>query len=360
MQKRILPILLVCVLALTFTGCSCDSCGATESAPSFDVTLPDTDETCEYSITKTYVGGKKDDHKVVANGTYRSVLSKSPTDPVKSLQLVNSFDMTYNTEPKTVTRDVLGRYIVNTGLRDSYRATADFRRDSLVPNSASKDFKIAQRPLYDDEEGHAKFLTDDDKLTADLPEGVLYRYAMPEGNDKYADPRGYEYTVDYAANLAQFHTTVGKTDGKTHFRDYKDERREIKISDSLRWDNEQLALLVRALAATKKKGSATFYLSSLYDSYTAGKYVRYTMSLSCGDKTKDTVVAIDPEKYYLSTKEEECKKTESGKYEVPCVTATVSISADAAGPGIEFLVIDPSVTITHRNDDGSQIGRAHV
>lgn len=322
-------------LALTATGCS-----GGDVTPSFDAEKPWQQpgyEYCEYEVQKIYVGGTED--VVVAEGTYTNeIRTTGDNSTVK-----NTFRLTYGTAPETVILTEAGQYGVHTSLTDSYEAEATFKRDSLVPVSASKNFKLAQRPLCDDSNGNV------------LPLGESAEsYTLPSPV-KYSDPRSYSYTVDYAANTAHFVTTEGTTtkntenDATTYTRNYATVEKDFNLSNNTRFDNEQLHYLVRALSNTKKKGSATFYLSNIYDSYLTGSYKRYTMSLSCADKTTDFTPQIDPEKFEMSDAEGELTKTEDGWYNVPCVQASVSLSAEQSGPPIALLVTDPSVTVAQKS-----------
>lgn len=353
MKNKIVSLIAALVLAFTLVGCSgsgSTGCGTTESAPKFDAALPwaqSNNETCTYSISKSYIPSKGDKVEV-ASGTYVTALSTLGDETT----VRNSFDITYNDNEHTKVLAETGSYVINANLSDSYSGGTTFNKDTLVPIKGDKTFTLAQRPLCDDENGFPAAMSS----RIDNPEdGVIYRYVLP-GSVKYGDPRGYSYTADYNSNATTFSTTKGTTktikegDATVYNRDYAAvEKSNLKLKNGVRYDNEQLNYVVRALQNIKAKGSATIYLTNIYDSYLNNSYVRYTMTVSCADKTKKATLSLDASKYVISDAEVEFEPDEDGKITVPCVEVTVAISSSTAGPGIKFLITDPSVTITERD-----------
>lgn len=345
MKKKIICSVFAALFALSAFGCS-----AGDATVSFDSDKPwkaSGYEVCEYEVKKVYVGGS--DEIVVAEGTYTTTLAPS-TASNDYYTVKNDFRITYNDNEHTETMDETGKMAINKGLTDTYSSEVTFRKDSMVPIAAKKSFNIAQRPLFDDENGLPAAMPE---RTDNPAEGVLFRYEMPSGA-RYSDPRGYSYEVDYAASKASLTTEKGETnkvsaDGNTYYnRDYKAVNFACDVKNNTRFDNEQLNYIVRAMSNTKKKSSGTFYLSNIYDSYVRGGYVRYTMGLSCADKTKP--VDMDASVFYIKDGETPLEATD-GKYSVPCVNATVSVSSSTPGPGISMLITDPSIDIAQKGNE---------
>ena len=359
MKKKIICIIAALTFALGAVGCSSSGstgCGTSDSAPTFDAVLPwgtANTETCSYSVVKSYIpsGG---DRVTVATGSYETALVTIGSDTT----VKNSFNITYNDDEHTKILAETGSYVINAGKTDSYSGGAVFDKDTLVPKSGNKSFTIAQRPLCDDDNG----LPETPSSRIDAPaEGVLYRYVLNNAV-KYGDPRGYEYTADYVTKSTTYSTTKGTTkkvtegDSTVYHRDYSAVTKDnIKLRNDISYDNEQLNYVVRALANLKAKGSATIYLTNIFDSYLRNSYVRYTMTVSCAEKTKKVALSLDPGKYVIADAEKEFEPDEEdGKITVPCVEVTVSISGNNAGPAIKFLVTDPSVTFAEVGDSAKK------
>ena len=362
MKKKIICIIAAFALALSVVGCSnsglsSTGCGTSDSAPTFDAVLPwgtANTETCTYSVVKSYIPSKGD--KIpVATGRYETALVTIGGDTT----VRNNFRITYNDDSHTKTLAETGSYVINAGMTDSYSGSAVFDKDTLVPKSGNKTFSIAQRPLCDDENGLPENLSSSSRIDAP-EEGVLYRYVLNNAV-KYGDPRGYSYTADYATMATTYSTTKGTTkkvtegDATVYNRDYTSvEKNNIKLKNDVRYDNEQLNYVVRALTNIKAKGAATIYLTNIVDSYLRNTYVRYTMTVSCADKTQKATLALDASKYIIADAEKEFEPDEDGNITVPCVEVTVGISGNNAGPAIKFLVTDPSVTFAEIGDSAKK------
>ena len=343
MKKKIVCILLATLFALAAVGCS-----KGDSTVSFDDAMPWANleignpnyEYTEYKIERLYVGGKED--VLVAEGKYTSELDRGGDNTT----VKNTFELTYNDNEYTAYKNERGDILRNAGLTDRYQSEVTFSNDTLTPLHAQKTQTVAQRPLTDD-------AMPDAQLT-DLPEGAVARYTLP-AQVKYADPRSYAYDADYTADKVHFTTTVGTTtqdkDNGVYYRDYYEDPKDYTIKNNTRYDNEQLAYVVRAMSECKRKGSGTFYLSNFYDSYVNDKYVRYKMSLSCADKNTSTTLSLDPAQIVISDAEGKVD-TEDGKYTISCVQASVSISSSTSGPAISLLVTDPSYTIAQTDSQG--------
>jgi hypothetical protein len=333
MKKKIICVLLSAVFAAVGFGCS-----GGDVKVSFDEKMPwDVQETCTYDVKKIYVGGKEE--TVVATGKYVTELTTTGEES----SIVNTFELKYTDSDKAESVDETGRIVKNKGLTDTYVGKAKFYRNTLVPVSAEKTFNLAQRPLCD---GEAP------KKNESSDENVNYTLTLP-ANPKYADPRGYSYTVDYKENKAVLSTDSGETSANgdgTYTRAYKKVNKNISVESTTRFDNEQLNYVVRALSNVKKKGSATFYLSNIFDSYIRGEYVRYTMSMSCAEKNVSVTPNLSPEKFLLTDSEGALDPTD-GKYSVQCVQASVGISSSTPGPAISMLITDPSITVRQRNNN---------
>lgn len=331
MKKRLICGLFTVLFAATAFGCS-----ASDINVSFDEVKPwqnSTYEYCEYTVVKTHV----ESGEAVATGKYTTELSTLGDETT----VKNTFTITYNNHEKTKTVDETGRYVLNAGLTDGYTSTVKFNSSSLAPGYAEKKFSIAQRPLTDGEMP---------ERTESPSEGVLFGYTLDSGV-KYGDPRGYSYTVDYSNNTAQLITEKGTTtqkDGK-YIRSYEQVKHDVSVAANTRFDNEQLPFVVRALTGMRKEGSATFYLSNIYDSYLSGEYKRYTMSLSCEKKGTDFTFNPSAEKFLVTDAEGERPIDDNKKYTVPCVDAQVMVSATKSGPPIRLLITDPSVIISQRD-----------
>ncbi len=331
MNKKIVCVLLATLFAFTAAGCS-----GGDVSVSFDESMPWADaayEYTEYKIERQYVGGNQD--VTVAEGTYTSELKRG----AEQTTLTNRFKLTYLDEEHAAYINERGEKLLNAGLTDTYEGTVTFLNDSLAPVSASKTQNVAQRPLTDNMPADAQ--------TEGLPDGVLSRYLLPTAV-KYADPRGYAYQADYTADTVHFTTTSGVTtedkENNRYCRDYYAVEKDYAIKGNTRYDNEQLAYVVRAMTGCKRKGSGTFYLSNFYDSFVNDKYIRYTMNLDCADKNASTTLELSPEKVYLEDAEGRVE-AEGGKYTIPCVQATVSISSATPGPAVSLLVTDPIYTL---------------
>lgn len=328
MKRRISSLLLaVCFAAIAF-GCS-----GGDVKVSFDSEKPwSVREKCTYKVERIYVGG--DENKVVASGTYTTEL----IDRGESSDITNIFTLTYNDEPETTSLDEHGKMLVNKGLTDSFTGKAQFDNNSLAPITASRVQNVAQRPL------------NDDPLPArvDNPsDGVAYSYTCDSAIKNYADPRGYTYEANYKENTAVYTTTIGSTSGNT--RSYKNTEKTVKIDDNTRFDNEQLNYVVRALSSIAREGNATFYLSSIHDSYVRDTYIRYTMSMSC-EKSFSSVDLDLPQVDFINTENQPLEKNETtGMISVQCVLANVSISSETPGPGIKFYITDPGLKVRSKN-----------
>ena len=230
MKKKIICVLLSAVFAAVGFGCS-----GGDAKVSFDEKMPwDVQETCTYDVKKVYVGGN--DEIVVATGKYVTEVTTTGEESY----IANSFELTYNDSDQAESVDETGRIVKNKGLTDSFVSTAKFSRNTLVPIEAEKTFSLAQRPLCDGEAPKKIESTD---------ENVNYTLKLP-ANVKYADPRGYSYSVKYNENKATLATDSGETtqngDG-TYTRTYKKINKDISVASNTRFDNEQLNYVVRAL-----------------------------------------------------------------------------------------------------------------
>ncbi len=338
MKKKILCALLAACMAAVGAGCS-----AGDARVNFDADKPWSNyETSTYKIERFFMDGETR-VKTVAEGTYVSTL-RSDTDKTT---VKNEFTLAYNDEPETTVMDERGNLMVNKGLTDKFNGEVTFANDSLAPVSAARNtnfsstenYGLAQRPLNDSELPALQESSD---------EGASHFFNLSSGV-KYSDPRGYSYTVDYEQNKAKYSTTSGST-SSDFVRTYKNVNTEISLAGNTRFENEQLNYVVRALSAINREGNATFYLASIHDSYARGDYVRYTMNVSC-DKNHSTVdVSLPGELKFVNPENQEIEKSENGKYSLPCVKATVSVSSETPGPGIKFYVTDPSITVIGKNN----------
>ena len=327
MKRKALCILLSLLLTATLFGCS-----GGDVSVAFSAVKPweyAGYEKCTYEVKRVYTadGGET----VVADGTYTTELTTSGD----LTSVTNKFELQYNENAHANNVDLTGRTVRNKNMKDSYESTAIFRKDSMVPvGIATKTFDIGQRPLTDGTMGARE---------NNPKEGVAYRYEM-DGADKYGDPQGDTYTINYDTNESSITTTVGSTvqeDG-VYYRNYVEKTKSFTLGSGTRYDNEQLPYLVRALANMQVKGSATFYLTNMADSYVRDAYVRHTMSLSCANKT--TAVSLEAfNDYLLYNKEGELNKNDFNEYSVPCVRASVGLSDAKSGPAIELLISDPSI-----------------
>lgn len=320
-------------------------CSAQDAKTPFDESMPwGVYEKCTYSVTKYYVDGN--DETPVATGTYVTEI-----DTAGELSTIkNSFDITYNNHDKTKAMDDSGRYALNAGLTDSYRASVECYRNTLIPNKANKTFNIAQRPLIDDKMPSKEWICDSEAAD-DVEDGAeLFKYTFPSTVTSiyYSDPRGYAYDCDYTANKAVL--TTEKASMQNNTRVYKKVKKNITPANNARFDNEQLNYVVRAISNIKSKGSAVFYLSNFYDSYINGSYVRHTINVSCAEKTKDVILKLDPRKFLLSDNEGELDVS-NNSYKVACIDAGIGLTnTNTAGPQISMLITSPSVTVTQRSN----------
>ena len=336
MKKKRIGVLLAALFAFTGTGCS-----ATDARVSFDAEKPWQQagyERCEYEIQKIFVGGGED--IVVAQGSYISELSTLGDDTT----VTNEFTLTYSDKAEATSMSETGRLIQNRGLTDASTAEVVFKKDSLVPVSAERKHTVAQRPLC---------AGDDGPVLGEKTENAdgTYSYTLPAALS-YADPRGYTYTADYEKNTAKLTTTEGNTakiSDTEYRRTYTPVEKNFTIANNTRFDNEQLAHLVRALEGTRREGSAAFYLSNFYDSYIRGEYIRYAMSLSCAEKHQNVTLDLSPDAVVFSDSEGELEHAD-GKYTVPCVQASVSISSSTPGPAVSMLITDPNITVAERSN----------
>lgn len=334
MAKKIFGILCATLFAFTAFGCSTGA-----ESVSFDNDKPWQAagyEYCKYSVVKTSVGGDKE--VVVATGEYETILD---TDR-DTTTVATSFNLTYNDAAETLSQNENMSYVVNAGLTDRGESEVVFNKNTLVPTSAKKSFTLAQRALCNDSDGKPLALTHNGRNTWDdsytLPYDVMY-----------GDPRGYSYSVDYSANKATVVTETGKTqkDGLEYVRSYDKVEKEITLNDSTRYDNEQLNYVVRAMSDVKSGGSGKFYLSNIFDSYLNKSYTRYTLDLSCSKDTTDYPF-VPSDGFTLTNSSGELKKSD-GKYSVPCLTATVQISATNPGPPITMIISSPEVKVAQKN-----------
>lgn len=336
--------MLVVLFAFGAVGCKAgDVTVSFDAQPPWAITengLPLYEKTV-YSVQRLYVGSKED--VVIAEGTYESELIMGGEETT----VTNKFSLTYNDDPHASYANETGALLCNAGLTDAYQSEVRFKNESLTPVYAQKTQSVAQRPLCNDADGNPYL----PQATLSDDESVVCRYVLP-AQQRYADPRGYSYTADYVAGKAAFSTTVASTtqnkSDNTYIRDYRVENKEYEIAGNTRYDNEQLAYVVRAMTGCKKGGSGTFYLTNFYDSYVKNKYVRYTMSLSCGSKNASVSLNLDPAAIRIADAEGELLH-EDGVYTVDCVQASVSISSSTPGPSVSLLYTDPSYKIAQRN-----------
>ncbi|MDE7395629.1 MAG: hypothetical protein K2M95_05895 [Clostridiales bacterium] len=326
MKRKTICLLLCALLTASLFGCNGGdvSVAFTEVKPWEYAGY----EKCTYEIKRIYTAGGGE--TTVATGTYVTELSTVGDETT----VHNTFTLTYNDDAHADTTDLSGKTVRNKNMTDAYVSSAVFKRDSLVPvKTATKSFAIAQRKLNDGE------MTREDNPQ----EGISYRYAM-HTTDVYGDPRGYEYEINYDTNESTYKTTVGNTvqiDG-AYYRNYTEDVKSYTVGSGTRFDNEQLPYLVRALSNLKTKGTATFYLTNMADSYLQNAYVRHTMGLSCADKTTSFTLSA-PGGYILRNKEGELNKSELGEYSVPCIKASVGLNSSKPGPDIQMLISDPSI-----------------
>ena len=340
MKRKSICILLCVLLTASLFGCS-----ATDVSVSFSTVKPWENagyEKCTYSVERIYTGDGGS--TVVATGKYTLEIRTTDTTHVE-----NKFTLDYNDNDRADTIDVTGRTVRNKGMHDEYTGEVTFQRDSMVPIEAKKAFTLQQRPLNDGE----LFAYEESPA-----EGIAYRYQM-NGADFCGDPQGYSYTVNYSTNEASFTTYLGSTvqENGTYYRNYTEKTKSFTVGSGTRYDNEQLPYIVRALSGMQAKGSATFYLTNMTDSYVQNGYVRHTMGLSCADKTTAYTLKL-PEGYFLRNKEVALTPNELGAYSVPCVSATISLSDAKSGPPINMLITDPSIAFVRhdnyeKNPDGT-------
>ena len=297
MKKKILCALLAACMAAVGAGCS-----AGDARVNFDADKPWSNyETSTYKIERFFMNGETR-VKTVAEGTYVSTL-RSDTDKTT---VKNEFTLAYNNEPETTVMDERGNLMANKGLTDKFYGEVTFANDSLAPVSAARNtnfsstenYGLAQRPLNDDAMPALQESSD---------EGASHFFNLSSGV-KYSDPRGYSYTVDYEQNKAKYSTTSGST-SSDFVRTYKNVNTEISLAGNTRFEN-----------------------------------------VSC-DKNHSTVdVSLPGELKFVNPENQEIEKSENGKYSLPCVKATVSVSSETPGPGIKFYVTDPSITVIGKNN----------
>lgn len=339
MKRKSICIALCAILTASLFGCNAGDVSVSfgESKPWGNGSFAY--EKCEYEIKRVYTGGGSD--VTVAEGTYVTELDSNQ----EGVHIKNSFSLTYNGENAADSYDLSGAKVRNKNLTDTYASEAYFKKDTLTPyGTATKKYNLAQRPLNDGEMGARE----------EAPaEGIAYRYPMAVEAVKYGDPQGYEYTIDYDTNKSSITMYTGSTAAAEsgdypYYRNYKANTKNFTIGSGTRFDNEQLPYIVRAISGMYKKGSATFYLTNMVDSYVQDSYVRHTMGLSCAEKnTSFTLPVIDG--ILLRNKETELAKNEKGEYSVPCVNASVSLSDEKSGPPINMLISDPSIGFVRKD-----------
>ena len=271
MKKKVLPLVIACIVAaFAFSACG-ESCTAAQLSfgAKMPWDMPRLYEKSVYSVeeyTMTEINGMSVKDKQLSSGTLTFTLEEAESG-CASLTMrteITYFDIEENGSDR--------------GLTDIYSSNVVFDKLTLAPRSAAKSAALAKR------------------------------------SDK--DDMSYSLTVDYGANSETL-TFAGK----------EQQTRTIDLNGQY-FDNEQLFYLMRAFPALTASGSQSFTLHVPLDAFSYSRSA-YGMIMSVSGSTQ----AVRLEKW-KGESDYGMEKAEDGTLAPLCYSASVSINGANSGTPI--------------------------